>query len=185
MTLDATPAGADANSYLTVAGADALAGEDIGPEATAWLALVNATPADLAKKEAALKRATREIDEYLRTGFTKAVAGQRLRFPRADVDVDGDGDPAIPRGIELATYQQAIYLVKNAAVIAAANTRRARNMQSASEPDISYSQGADDGMSILSAQALHYLAGFAVATRSQRAGGVRSVRVRSGFVGAP
>ena len=57
MALDATPAGAAADSYLTVAGADALAGDDVGQEAGAWLALANATPADLARKEAALKTA--------------------------------------------------------------------------------------------------------------------------------
>lgn len=180
MALDATPAGASANSYLTVAAADTLAGEDLGPEATAWLALNNATPADLAKKEAALKRATREIDAHVRSGWSRYSTSQVLRFPRS-IDVVS-GSPVLPQELQRATYQQAIYLVKNASVIAAANTRRARNLQSASEPDTSYSQGADDGMSILSAQALHYLSGYAIAPRSQR-GGVRSSRVSSGFIG--
>jgi hypothetical protein len=167
-----------ANSYLSVADADALATDDLGPEAAAWIA------ATTASKQSALKRATREIDEYLRTGWAPYSTTQRLRFPRS-IDLDADDAPIIPRGIELATYQQAIYVLKNATVLAAANTRRARNMESASEPNVSYSEGADDGMTILSSQALHYLSGFRVAPTSTRAGSVRSVRVASGFVGTP
>jgi hypothetical protein len=177
MPIDVTPGGVSANSYMTIAAADVLATDDLGPEAAKWLS------AGEDEKESALKRATREIDEYLRSGWTRYSTTQRLRFPRS-VDLDADSEPIIPRGIELATYQQAIYVLKNASVLAAANTRRARNMQSASEPEISYSQSeGDDGTSILSGQALHYLSGFRVAPRSTRAGSVRSVRVSSGFMG--
>ena len=177
MPIDVTPGGASANSYLTIAAAEVLATDDLGPEAAKWLS------AGTDEKEAALKRATREIDEYLRTGWARYSTTQRLRFPRS-VDLDADSEPIIPRGIELATYQQAIYVLKNATVLAAANTRRARNMQSASEPEISYSQAEpDDGTSIMSGQALHYLSGFRVAPRSNRTGGVRSLRATSGFVG--
>lgn len=169
MTLDATPGGASADSYLTVAAADTLAAADLGPEPAAWLALANATPADLAKKEAALKRATREIDGYLRAFYPETTAV--LMFPR-EVDVDDDDEPFIPRSVVLATYQQAIHLIKNVGAIAAANTRRARNLQSASEPDTSYSQGDAGAASALSALALHYADRMRTTTR-----GISSVKL--------
>ena len=175
MTLDATPAGANADSYLTVAGADSLAGEDLGPEVTAWLA------ATTASKEAALKRATREIDGYLRTGVSAYSSTQALRFPRSTDVVSGS--PVIPRAIVLATYQQAIFVLKNATVLAAANTRRARSQASASEPDVSYSQD-NDPTSLLSPIALHYLSDFRAAGRGDsRAGRMQAQRVTSGFRG--
>jgi len=183
MALDSTTGGAAADSYLSVAAADALAGADLGPEAAAWLALVNATPADMARKEAALKRATREIDAYLRSGWARHSTTQALRFPRS-IDVDTDGDPIIPTELARACYQQAIYINKNADVLAAANRRRARNLSNASEPDVSYTQGdPDEPMASMSALAIHYLAGYATAPRPQRAGSVRSARVSSGFMG--
>lgn len=163
MTIEATPAHADANSYLTVAEADALAGDDLGPEPTSWLA------AETDQKERALKRATREIDARLREQHAD-VSERPLLIPRG-IDVDADDEPYIPRAVKLATYQQAIYVLKNATVLAAANTRRARNMESASEPEISYSQGADAG-AVLSLQAIPHLERF---LRSGR--GIRSVRL--------
>lgn len=182
MAIDATPAGANADSYLTVAAADALAGADLGPEVDAWLALDDQTPADLARKEAALKRATREIDAYLRSGWARYSTTQALRFPRS-IDV-ADEEPFIPVDLQRATYQQAIYINKNATILAAANRRRARNVTTASEPDVSYTQGdAEEPLSSMSALALHYLAGYATAPRAQRASKVGSVRVGSGFMG--
>ena len=76
MTLDATPAGEDADSYLTLADADALAGADLGPEATTWIT------ADVGLKEAALRRAAREIDAYVATGWPPFDGDQALVFPR-------------------------------------------------------------------------------------------------------
>lgn len=178
MALDATPAGTAADSYLTVADADALAGEDIGPEVDAWVSA--ATTVD--RKERCLKRATREIDTYLRSGWPRYAAAQALRFPRSS-DVAG-GEPFIPVDLQRATYQQAIYINKNATILAAANRRRARNVTTASEPDVSYTQGdAEEPLSSMSALALHYLTGYATAPRAQRASKVGSVRVGSGFMG--
>jgi hypothetical protein len=156
-----TAGDADANSYLSVADADALAADDLGPEAEAWLA------ATAAVKEAALKRATREVDAYLREGYPETTAP--LLFPRG-VDVDDDDEPFIPRSVVLATYQQAIYLVKNAKALAAANTRRAHGNQSASEPNLSYT--LDDGMPTLSAHAALYIARMRSMVR-----GIASVRL--------
>jgi len=78
MILDATPAGLSANSYLTVGAADSLAGADLGSAAAAWLAAVTA------QKEAALVRATREVNAYLRSsGIARYAAAQSLLYPRA------------------------------------------------------------------------------------------------------
>lgn len=171
MSLDATPAGNTADSYLTVAGADALAGADYGPEVTSW------GTADTDTKERALKRATREIDAYLGTGWPRYSATQSLLFPRS-VDVVSSL-PVIPVGLTRATYQQAIYVVRNAKVLAAAGTRGARNMQSASEPNTSYSEG--DGVLVISPLAQHYLTGFQ-SVPGGRHGSVGSVRMSAGYV---
>lgn len=157
-----TPGDEDANSYLSVADADVLATDDLGPEAVAWQAATAAT------KEAALKRATREVDSVMREVYPETTAP--LLFPRG-IDVDDAGDVFVPRAVVLATYQQAIFLVKNASVIAAANTRRARNVRSASEPNISYTQGEDD-VPTMSPQASGYLARMRATVR-----GIASVRL--------
>jgi phage gp36-like protein len=183
MTLDATIAGATANSYLTVAAADSYAGDDLGPEAAAWLAAVTAD------KEKALKRATREIDGYLRSGWVRYSAAQALLFPRA---IDYSGTPAaayLPSNVKLACYEQATYVLRNAKVLDNARTRRARDVQSASEPNISFAERAsttrsgaaspDVDAAMLSDAALGYIEGF------RRAGGSRgltSVRMTSGWL---
>lgn len=175
MTLDATPAGAAADSYLTVAAADALAGEDLGPERDAWL------KADVETKERALQRATREVDGYVATGWPQYNADQALTFPR-ELDVDGNGDPLIPRKVVLATYQQALYVLKNRDALAAMNAHRSRAGDV--EPDASYGVDPQNGPSIISPMAMHYLAGYRTTPRISKGGSVRSARVRSGFIGA-
>ncbi len=170
MALDSTVAGASADSYLSVAAADLFAAADLGPEVDAWLAAVTAT------KEKALKRATREIDGYLRTGWRRWVTTQSLLFPR---EIDYSGTPAVafvPRSIQMACYEQATYVLKNASVIDNAHTRRAREMQSASEPNVSYTERPVDTPS-LSDAALVYLDGYRRAGGSR---GIRSIRV-SGY----
>lgn len=175
MTLDATPAGATANSYLTVADADALAGEDLGPERDAWL------KEDLEAKERALLRATREVDAYVATGWAAYSTDQLLLFPR-ETDIDAAALPIIPRRVELATYQQAVYLLKNRDALSAMNAHRARGGDT--DPDASYGVDPQNGPSIISPMAMHYLAGYRTAPRANKGGGVRSVRVASGFVGS-
>jgi hypothetical protein len=174
--LDATAGGALSDSYLTVAAADALAGADLGPEAVRWIAAT--TP----EKEAALRRATRDLEAYLRTGWVRWYSGQALLFPRAiDVHtVAGEVVPMIPRTLELATYEQATYVLVNAPVMDRAATRRARELQTVSEPNTSYTRPQnDDPINHLSPAALHYLEGYRhVGTKR----GVRSVRMASGFV---
>lgn len=174
MAIDATVAGAAATSYLTVAAADALAADDLGPEASRWLDAATS----VAQREVALKRATREIDEYIRSGFRRYSTTQGLRFPRAN-DLDTDGDPVLPADVRHATYYQAIFLLSNAAVIDRANARQARNASSASEPDHSYTV-ANDPSSTWSLRALQALAPYAKASRAVGSG-MTSARVASGF----
>lgn len=175
MALVVTPGSASADSYLTVADADALAGEDLGPEAEAWRTAV------LDTKERSLKRATREIDGYLRPLWPRYDETQALRFPRS-VDLDASDDPMIPRDIELATYQQAIYVNKNHRVLAAANVRR-MGADGTDESD-AFAVDPDAGPSVLSPMALHYLADYQRApSPSRRGAGIRSVRLASGFAG--
>lgn len=173
MTLDATVAGASANSYLTVAAADALAESDMGPEAVKWLD-ANTT---VVERERALKRATREIDGYVRTGWLPYAGTQALRFPR-EIDA-ASGVAYIPSDITMATYHQAAYVLKNANIIDGANARHARALTQFSEPNISGS--VDDGVNIISPRAMHYLTGFEKASASKGGSGVRSVRLSGGF----
>lgn len=177
MTLIATPAAADANSYLAVAEADALAEVTLGAEATGWL-----DAEDVDTKERALITATRDVNAYLRSGFDRHTDTQALRFPRS-TDLDADGEPVIPTDIVHATFYQAIYLLKNHAVMAQANTRRARGLQSASEPNLSYSEDTDRTVAErMAPQAVLHLEGFQTIPGGRNAGGLRSVRVSSGFV---
>lgn len=172
MALDSTVAGAQANSYLSVADANALATDDLGSEAIAWLEATHE------QREKALKRATREIDGYLRSGWARYSAAQALLFPRA-IDYAGTPiAPLIPRNVELACYEQATYVLKNATVIDNAHTRRARDMHSASEPNISYTERPDADTPAISDAALLYLEGYRRAGGSRR---IRSVLMTSGY----
>ena len=173
MTLDATVAGASADSYLTVAAADALAGTDMGPEADLWLK----STITIDDRERALKRATNEIDGYVRSGWPKYAASQALRFPRS-IDVSS-ATPFIPSDITKATYHQAAYILKNHSVIDRANARHARALSQYSEDGVSGSLD-DDAVNIISPRAMHYLADYGKASQSKPAS-MASARVSSGF----
>lgn len=136
MAVDTTVAGTSANSYLDVAGADAFASTELGKLAKAWR---NATIED---KEAALLRATAEIDEYTGSGSTLFLTTQALRFPRL-LDVDAAAVPFIPVRVRRATFLQASYLLANADVLDDAATRRARGLVNFSNPDGTGGQLAD------------------------------------------
>jgi len=151
MPLIVTPADPAADSYLSVAGADAFAAADLGRQADKWLEGTTTT----AMKEAALRRATRDIDRAARFTYAYAV-DQRLRFPRVE-DLDLDGDPFIPRSLEEATYEQAAYVLLNANVIDDAQTRRARQLTNFSEPDVSGSVADSPEWGVLSPRAMQLL----------------------------
>ena len=128
MALDSTVGGAQAESYLSVAEADTLAGLSLSSFAAAW------TNAQLAKKENALRVATRDVE--VRVGAVDRWSdAQALYFPRA-VDVAGTpAIPFIPSLVRQATYEQAAFLLANQKVLDHAATRRARGMFSFTEDD--------------------------------------------------
>lgn len=107
MALDATPSGAAANSYLTVAVAQAYF--DGRRNADAW------TSAATSAREQALVMATSRLDRVLWLG-RKSQSTQRLEWPRAGV-VDRAGvsyDSAVaPRPIQEATCEVALDLLVN------------------------------------------------------------------------
>src|SRR4051794_17191794 len=89
MALDPTVAGASSDSYLSVAAADAMAAADLGPEAEAWVR--GSAP----QKEAALRRATRELDSYLGSRWMRYDTAQARLFPRS-VDFRGTWGTPVP-----------------------------------------------------------------------------------------
>lgn len=136
MTLDATVAGASANSYLTLAAGDAYADVDLGRLRDAWRA------ASIEEREAALIRATSEIDDEVgRVDVAYSTTQARL-FPRY---VDQANSIAfIPTKVARATWRQAAFLLKNAKVIDDAASFRARGLSNFANPDGVSGALADD-----------------------------------------
>jgi hypothetical protein len=148
MPLIATPGAADANSYLSVAEADAIAAEvGLGRDAAVWDA---AEDADKAK---ALIRATSEVDAYVGFAGVRWATDQALLFPRY-YDVNTSLIPYIVSNVRLATFHQAVYDLANANLIADADARRARGLVSFSDDDGS---GALGDPQMLSARARWHL----------------------------
>ncbi len=108
--IDATIAGENANSYVTLAFADAYFADTL--EAERWVHWGYGT------KEAALEVATALIDsanglmgEPMTPGCKECGrGGQALRFP-TDGDLDSDGKPRIPDGIQYATCELALHVL--------------------------------------------------------------------------
>lgn len=121
VTLDPTVGGQHANSYVSVAEADAYCNERL--YATAW---TNVADADV--KARALITATARIDEVAMVG-RRASATQRLEWPRVwlkrDVWTGHDGweqyiDPtAVPREVREAVIEYAIVLLAAGADVTA------------------------------------------------------------------
>lgn len=156
MPLIVDPAGPAADSYLSVADADAFAANDLGRQASRWLELATTT----AMKEAALRRATRDIDRAAR--FVEQYdEDQALRFPRP-LDLDSFGSPIIVPDLEEATYEQASYVLLNADLIDDAQSRRARQLTNFAEPDVSGTVATDAEWGMLSPRARQLLEGLTV-----------------------
>lgn len=136
MVLDATVAGASANSYLTVAAADAFAASDLGRNRDAW------TTATADDKEAALIRATQEIDDEVGRVTAPLTETQVLLFPRLVDQVSGAG--FIPTRVGRAVYLQAAHLLRNSKVLDDAAAFRARGLSSFANPDGTGGTLADD-----------------------------------------
>lgn len=106
MALDATVGGANANSYATVAEADAVHAQTLN--ASAWTAATNAT------KETALQWATRVLDTEVDWAGWIVTETQALRWPRGEV-YTRDGvllsQLAIPTFLKQATAELAKHLI--------------------------------------------------------------------------
>ena len=125
MTLDATLGGASANSYVTVAEADAYFATSFGR--TAW---VSALPAN---KEIVLIESTRLLDLLVSwKGYVKSDT-QALRWPRTYVpNIDGRyngvgtiesyiSDSIVPKDIKNAVFELAYSLLSNGGFQASEN----------------------------------------------------------------
>lgn len=127
MALDATIAGATANSYKDRTAADAyFASHWSAVKVSAWAGLTDA------QKDAVLQSATTMLetlrvldldhvaipqtlplelrDPYTPMMITRYAETQSLQFPR-NIDVDEDDEPFIPDGVAEALYHQAVYLL--------------------------------------------------------------------------
>lgn len=107
MVLDATVKGPSANSYLTVAEADALLAQRL--YVSKWTAAVNAT------KEAALQWATNLLDQGFNWEGSPTTVEQALRWPRGgtfDSDHYYFEQNTLPDLIKRATAELALELVK-------------------------------------------------------------------------
>jgi len=105
MALDATVNGSSADSYVSVADADAY--HDNHLYASTW------TSASTANKEKALKMATRILDEKIDWVGTKATEQQALGWGRYDVTDEGYtvSSTIIPQPIKNATAEFARHLI--------------------------------------------------------------------------
>lgn len=151
MAIDTTIGGASADSYLSVAEADAYAAADLGRNATAW------AEAQTDTKERALKRATRDLSRI--AGYTGArwSFDQALVFPRS-IDLDPvTGLPVLPVPLKNATAEQAMYVIRNANVIDDAASRRARGLSNFTEPDVGGQLADDPDFGAISPRAIELL----------------------------
>jgi len=109
-TIDATVAGPESNSYVTLAFADAYFADTL--EGREWLGFPSG---DRAR---ALISATRKIDMEFRFYGVRAFMLQALKFPR-DGDYDADGNLRIPDGIEYAACELALHILRGSKIVAA------------------------------------------------------------------
>ena len=116
MALDATLGGASANSYVTVAEADAYFATSFGR--TAW------GSASAANKEIVLIESTRLLDLLVSwKGYVKSDT-QALRWPRTHVpNIDGRyiSDSIVPKDVKNAVFELAYSLLSNGGFQASEN----------------------------------------------------------------
>jgi hypothetical protein len=155
MPLDVTVGGAAADSYASIADADGFAASDLGRFAKAW------NEATVEQKEAALRRATREVDAYVGVTAEQAFfyGVQALAFPRSS-DFTLIGAPMIPSRVKRATYLQAAYLVAVADQIDEAAARRSKGFSSYSNPDGTGGQLASETFGRFHPDFIGFLGGF-------------------------
>lgn len=130
ITIVATAGAADANSYVTVAEAEAYLAARFGGSP-----FVDADDED---QKIALVQATNEIDRNRFHGRKNAIT-QALEFPRAYPYVEESAPTSVPRKVKLATFEHALYLLVNKAT-GGANRRQklqAEGVQAFSVGDMS------------------------------------------------
>lgn len=161
MALDATVAGAAANSYLTVAEAEAFAATD--PVAGAkWLT------ATLDEKEQLLVAATADVDLYRKSVGPRWLTTQARLFPRL---ADAVGDPLVPfllLDVKRAAYEQAVYLQANGHLIAAAASNRASGHLSRSDSDGGWTSAINPTFGLYAPRMTEYLDRIGAAGRTGR-----------------
>jgi hypothetical protein len=118
MSINTEIGGATANSYVSVASADAYFDARINSSNWTDISLNTTSTAATTAKESYLKQATREIDYNLRfqdAKYEDVPIGnenyQALEFPRRS-NTDDNGDKIIPEDVKFATYEQALWLTE-------------------------------------------------------------------------
>ena len=103
--IDATVAGSSSNSYVSMAFAYSYFADTL--EAAEWTAFA------LEDRARALVSATRKVDEEFRYYGAPydTTTPQTLKFPR-DTDYDVDGNLEVPDGIEYATCELGLHLLR-------------------------------------------------------------------------
>lgn len=100
---DATPGGAQANSYVSEEAADAFFAGRLTPGATQWTAY------EAEDRQKALMQATSDLNRVRFKG-RRITTEQRLEFPRSG---QREAFPEVPQDIQDATCLQAIFLLQN------------------------------------------------------------------------
>lgn len=172
MTLVADIASANANSYLSVAEADAYAESDVGRHPAIWLG------AKEDDKEAALITATTYIDGFRRWRIMPYQVGQRLVFPRITDVVSAA--PYILENVKRACYEQAVYLLKNGQLVDDAHARHAKNLSSFQDDDGSGTISLSPTRNLMSPEATMFLSAIPAA-RLRGGRTLVSVALRSSF----
>lgn len=149
MPLDDTVAGPNANSYIDVVDADAFAAIDV-VNGAAWTAVTTE------QKEDALQAASADVDLYKRSAGIRYSTLQALLFPRS-VDVDATDLPYLLPDVRRATYEQAVYLVRNGQLIADAAKRRARALFNFSDDDGSGQPALNSSFGLFAPKMTEYL----------------------------
>ncbi len=101
-TVIATPGATDANSYTTVAEADAYFGDSFGRGL--W------TTASASDKEALVITASRTLDQYILWIGQKATVDQAMEWPRKGTPYASD---VIPSKVKYATFELAYFTLEN------------------------------------------------------------------------
>lgn len=174
--LDATVAGAAANSYVTVAEGDGFAAATLGAEARAWEA------ATVEEKEQALTSATTSVDTFQRSRSGYAVpyvSDQALLFPR-DIDLSVALAPLILGTVKRATFVQAAWLLKNHELLAQAASHVAAGVFSQSDDDGSWTAAADPTRGLYAPEMTVLLNSIAASSRT-RGASLISVPMSSSF----